>query len=365
MTEAEIRANIPSNLPADEGKRKVGLPPGSLVYIGEERSHRPKITLFNYTSEGFTEKEVSDIEECLSFKDEKSVTWINVDGVHDVQLIEKIGNLFELHPLMLEDVVNTHQRPKADEYDDHLFAVLRELMYDVKERCIISEQVGIVLSKKFVISFQEDKGDLYDPIRARIRDNKSKIRDFGNDYLVYRIMDVTVDHYFALMEELGERIELLENEILKNPTIQVLDRVQSLKKDILLMRRSVYPLREVLSALSKEDNKFVHKRTHKFMRDVHDHTVQIIEALEMFRETLNSLKETYHSQLNIEMNKTIRTLTIITTIFIPLSFIAGIYGMNFEHIPELNFKYGYPAVLSVMGMIFIGMLFFFRKRRWL
>src|SRR6185503_3488834 len=212
MTASEIKTNIPQNLP-DEG-RKVGLPPGSLVYIGPERDFAPRITIFNYTPEGYVEKTVDTIEECLPYKDEKSVTWINIDGVHRVELIAKIGNLFELHPLLLEDVVNTHQRTKIDEYDDHLFAVMRMLTYNEEKKSIVSEQVGIVLAKRFVISFQEDEGDLYDPIRARIRDNKSRIRDFGSDYLVYRIMDVTVDHYFTLMEKLGEKIEQLEEDVL-------------------------------------------------------------------------------------------------------------------------------------------------------
>ncbi|HXH19111.1 MAG TPA: magnesium/cobalt transporter CorA [Chitinophagales bacterium] len=365
MTEAEIKANIPLHLPSDEGSKKVGLPPGSLVYIGPERTHKPKITLFNYTPERYIEKTVDSIEECLPFKDEKSVTWVNVDGVHYVELIEKIGSIFELHPLLLEDVVNTHQRPKMDEFDDHLFMVLRMLTYDEEKKCIASEQVSIVLSKKFVISFQEDEGDLYDPIRARIRDNKSRIRDFGTDYLVYRIMDVTVDHYFVLMEKLGEKIEHLEEKVLHHPPQTILEEIQNLKKDLILMRRSVYPLREVLAALTRDDNKLILKKTQKFIRDVHDHTVQVIETLEMFRETVNGLKEAYHSHINIEMNKTIQTLTIITTVFIPLSFIASIYGMNFKYMPELESHYGYPAVIVVMACVAILMMIFFRRRKWL
>jgi len=365
MTEAEIKTNIPQHLPKKEGGRKAGLPPGSLVYIGPERDFKPRITVFNYTPEGYTEKTVDSIEECLPYKDEKSVTWINIDGVHRVELIEKIGNLFELHPLLLEDVVNTHQRPKMDEFDEYLFAVLRMLTYDEKRQSIASEQVSIVVSKKFVISFQEDEGDLYDPIRARIRDNKSKIRDFGSDYLVYRIMDVTVDHYFVLMEKLGEKIEYLEEKVLHFPPQTILEEIQDVKKDMLLMRRSIYPLREVLAAMTRDDNKMILKKTQKFIRDVHDHTVQVIETLEMFRETVNGLKDAYHSHLNIEMNKTIKTLTIITTIFIPLSFIAGIYGMNFKHIPELEWKWSYPAILGFMGIVSVGMLYFFRRRKWL
>lgn len=365
MTEGEIKTNIPQFLSDKVGGKKVGLSPGSLVYIGPKRDSKPKITIFNYTSEGYSEKTVETIEECLPYKDEKSVTWINIDGVHDMELIDKIGNLFELHPLLLEDVVNTTQRPKMDEFDDHLFAVLRMLTYDEKENCIMSEQVSIVLSKKFVLSFQEDEGDLYDPIRARIRDNKSKIRDFGTDYLVYRIMDVTVDHYYTLIEKLGDKIEHLEDKVLRQPPRTILQEIQDVKKDLLLLRRSVYPLREVLAAMTRDDNKMIVKKTQKFIRDVHDHTVHVIEALEMFRETVNGLKDAYHSHLNIEMNKTIQTLTIITTIFIPLSFIAGVYGMNFEYMPELTSKYGYPATLAVMVVLAVGMLFYFRRRKWL
>jgi len=364
MTEAEIRTNIPRDLPR-EGARKAGLPPGSLVYIGPKRTFKPKITLFNYTPEAYIEKTVDEIEECLPYKDEKSVTWINIDGVHNVELIEKIGNLFELHPLLLEDVVNTRQRPKIDEFDDHLFTVLRTLTFDEGKNGIISEQVSIVLSKRFVISFQEDEGDLYNPIRARIRDNKSRIRDFGTDYLVYRIMDVTVDHYFALMEKLGEKIEDLEARVLHHPPQTILEEIQNVKKDLLLLRRSVYPLREVLAVMTRDENKLILKKTQKFIRDVHDHTIQVIETLEMFRENVNGLKDAYHSQLNIDMNKTIQTLTIITTIFIPLSFIAGVYGMNFKHMPELDYKYGYAIVLGLMAVLSLLMIFYFKKRKWI
>ena len=364
MSESEIKTHIPSGLPLKKGRKKAGLPPGSLVYIGSERKHKPSITLFNYTRDGYTEKKINTINECLPLKNANSVTWINVDGVHDVEEIEKIGNLLEIHPLILEDMVNTHQRPKADDYDDLLYIVLRMLTYDVTKHRIDSEQLSIVLSKQFVISFQEKEGDFYDPIRERIRDNKSKIRDFGNDYLVYRIMDITVDHYFVLMEEMGERIELLEEKILKNCTGDILVKIEDIKKDIMLIRRSVYPLREVLGKLSKEEN-MIHKKTMKFMRDVHEHTVQIIESLEMFRDMVTGLKESYHSQLNIEMNKTIQTLTIITTIFIPLSFITGVFGMNFHHMIGIDSRYGFYITMAVMAILSIWMLFYFRKRRWL
>ncbi len=345
--------------------RKTGLPPGSLVYTGEERTERVKITLFNYTSEGFIEKTVQSIEECLPYRDEKSVTWINIDGVHDTELIAKMGELFMFHPLLLEDVVNTSQRPKADDYDDHLYTVLPMLTYNESKHCIDSEQISIVLSKNFVVSFQQTEGDLFDVIRERIRDNKSKIRNYGNDYLVYRMIDVIVDHYFLLLEKIGDAVEMLEDRIRSQINGTIIEDTQKIKNDLLLLRRSVYPLREVLNSLVKDDHKLLAKRTQRFIRDVHDHSVQIMETLEMFREVVNGLREAYNSQLNMEMNKTIQTLTIMSVIFIPLSFIAGFYGMNFQHMPELEWKWGYPAVIAVMVAVSLGMVIFFRRKRWL
>ncbi|MDZ4846077.1 MAG: magnesium/cobalt transporter CorA [Chitinophagales bacterium] len=346
--------------------KKAGLPPGSLVYLGDRKVETTRITLFNYTRETILEKEILNFEECLSFRDEKSVTWINIDGLHDVSVIEKAGALFNLDPLVLEDIVNTGQRPKADNYDDYLFTVLRMLTYDEEKECIISEQVSFVLAKNYVLSFQEDVGDLFDPIRMRIRDTKSKIRlETGNDYLMYRLMDVVVDNYFVLLEKIGEKMEDLEEEIMRRATSASLEKVQDIKKDLLLMRRAIYPLRDVLSTLTKEDVKLVSKKTQRYFRDTYDHTVQVIETIEMFREMISSLRDNYHSQLNIEMNKTIQTLTIFTAIFIPLTFIAGVYGMNFENMPELKWEYGYFEVLGVMGLIFIALLFYFRRKKWL
>jgi magnesium transporter len=346
--------------------KKAGLPPGSLVYLGDRKVDKTRITLFNYTKEVILEKEVLDIEECMPHRDEKSVTWINIDGLHDVKLIEKVGNYFELDPLVLEDIVNTGQRPKADNYDDYIYTVVRMLSYDDANQCIKSEQVSFVMAKGYVLSFQEDIGDLFDPIRMRMRDGKSKIRaESGNDYLLYRLIDIVVDNYFALLEKIGERMDDLEEEIEMKADEEVLGKIQDVKKDLLVMRRAIYPLRDVMSTLSKEDVKMVSKKTQRYFRDTYDHTVQVIETIEMFREMSATLRDNYHSHLNIEMNKTIRTLTIITVIFIPLTFIVGLYGMNFDFMPELHWKYGYPVVLSIMVIITIFMLFLFRRRKWL
>lgn len=346
--------------------RKAGLPPGSLVYLGERKVEKTRLTLFNYTREAVVEKEIPAIDECLPYRDEKSVTWINIDGLQDVALIEKIGTLFSLDPLVLEDIVNTSQRPKSDSYDDYLFTVLRMLTYNEEKECIISEQVSFVLAKNYVLSFQEDVGDLFDPIRMRIRDTKSKIRmEQGNDYLMYRLMDVVVDNYFALLEKIGDKIELLEEEIMAGAKTSSLEKIQDLKKDLLVLRRAIYPLRDMLSMLTKEDVKLISKKTQRYFRDTYDHAVQVIETIEMFREMIGGLRDNYHAQLNIEMNKTIQALTIITVIFIPLSFIAGVYGMNFENMPELKWNYGYYGVLGVMGVVFVGMLYYFKRRKWL
>ncbi len=345
--------------------KKAGLPPGSLVFIGDKKEGDLKITLFNYHREAFEEKSFTQIEDCLPYRDEKSVTWINIDGLHDIEKIEKIGTVFNLHPLTLEDIVNTGQRPKAEDYDDYMFVVIRMLNYDEQTKKIGSEQVSIVLAKNFVLSFQEKEGDLFDPIRIRIRDSKSKIRmESGNDYLMYRMIDLVVDHYFVLMEKIGDNIEELEESIMRLKGENILEEIQSIKKDLLLMRRSVYPLREVISFLDKNDSKLLNKRTQRHIRDVYDHTVQIIETLEIFREMVTGLKDAYHSTLNIQMNLVMKTLTIIATIFIPLTFIAGVYGMNFTNMPELEWHYGYYVIMAVMGAIFFGMLFYFRKLKW-
>jgi len=355
-----------SKKPQTARSGKTGLPPGTLVYIGNRKAEKTRITLFNYNRDTLLEKEVESIEECLPFCSEKSVTWINVDGLNDVALIEKTGSHLNLDPLVLEDIVNTRQRPKADHYDDYLYTVLRMLTYDKASGSISSEQISFLLSKNYVISFQEDIGDLFDPVRLRIRDVKSKIRfETGNDYLLYRLMDIVVDHYFMLLEIIGDKIEDLEEEIMLHAHKRSLEKIQTVKKDLLLMRRSVYPLREVLNSLTKDEVKLVSKKTQRYFRDTYDHTVQVIETIEMFREMITGLRDNYHSQLNIEMNKTIQTLTIITVIFIPLSFIAGVYGMNFHYMPELEWRWGYPAVISLMTVVMVGMLVYFKRRRWL
>ncbi|GIV35128.1 MAG: cobalt/magnesium transport protein CorA [Chitinophagales bacterium] len=345
--------------------RKTGLPPGSLVYIGEERSDPVRITLFNYTADSFIEKEVQSVEECLPYRDEKSVTWINVNGVHDTALISRIGELFNLHPLLLEDVVNTHQRPKVDDYDDHLFIVMRMMTYNEEKKSVENEQISFVLAKNFVLSFQQREGDLFGVIRERIRDNKSKIRNFGNDYLVYRMIDVIVDHYFIIIEKIGDIIEELEKKLEEGVAQSTLEVHQQIRNDFLMIRKAIYPLREVLSLISKDPSSLISRPTQKFFRDVYDHTIQIIETLEMYREMISGIRDTYHSYMNTEMNRSIQTLTIISVIFIPLTFIAGIYGMNFEYMPELKWKWGYPAVLAVMVCVFLVMIFYFRRRRWL
>lgn len=346
--------------------KKAGLPPGTLVYLGNRKVDKIRITLFNYTKDVILEKEVVNINECLPHRDEKSVTWINIDGLHEVKLIEKVGEIFGLDPLVLEDIVNTGQRPKADYYDDYMYTVVRMLSYDEQNECIKSEQVSFVLAKTYVISFQEDIGDLFDPIRMRMRDQKSKIRaEAGNDYLLYRLIDVVVDNYFLLLERIGDRIDDLEEEIMAKADDNVLQKIQDLKNDLLTMRRAVYPLRDLLSTLTKEDVKLVGKKTQRYFRDTYDHAVQVIETIEMFREMIASLRDNYHAHLNIEMNKTIRTLTIITVIFIPLTFIAGVYGMNFDFMPELHWHWGYPAVWAVFIALTLVMLYFFKRRRWL
>jgi magnesium transporter len=345
--------------------KRAGLPPGTLVHVGPARTERVRIRVIDYGEGPLEEKELANIEDCFAFRDTPTITWINVDGVHLVEVVEKIGRHFGLHPLILEDVVNTHQRPKLEDYDNHLFIVLKMLSYDESHDAVRSEQVSLVLGKNFVISFQETEGDVFDPIRERIRNGKGRIRKMGADYLAYALVDAIVDHYFIILEKLGEKIEALEEEMVGDPDHDTLMRAHRLKREMLVLRKSVWPLREVVSRLERGESPLIRKPTYVFLRDVYDHTIQVIDTIETYRDMLSGLLDLYLSTVSNKMNAVMKVLTIIATIFIPLTFVAGIYGMNFEFMPELHWHWGYPIVLA--GMLFIGlvMLFFFRKKKWL
>ncbi len=354
-----------------KGAKKPGLKPGTLIHVGEKKIDKPKITIFDYDETNFQEKPVESVEECFPFKDLPTVTWINIDGLHEVELIEKMGKHFNFHPLLMEDILNTGQRPKMEDFEGHMFIVLKMLYFDEENYEILAEQVSIILGQNFVISFQEREGDVFNAVRERIRNGKGRIRRMGSDYLAYALIDLIVDHYFSILEKLGEEIEELEEALLTNPKPETMQNIHELKREMIFLRRAVWPLREVISGLERSESKLIADSTRIFLRDVYDHTIQVIDSIESFRDMLSGMLDLYLSSISNRMNEVMKVLTIIATIFIPLTFIAGIYGMNFNpesspfNMPELNWYWGYPAVWAVMLGIGFIMFVYFRRRKWL
>jgi len=343
---------------------KTGLPPGTPVFIGDKKTESAKITILDYDETQFQEREVKKIEECFPFKDTPTVTWINVDGVHDVGFIQKLGEAFDLHPLIIEDIVHTQQRPKMEESENYIYIVLKMLYLDNEKSETQVEQVSLVLGKNFVISFQEKEGDIFEAIRERIRNGKGRIRKMGTDYLAYALIDAVVDHYFIILEKDGEKIEELEDKVVADPKPETLQSIHRLKREMIFLRRSVWPLRELVNSLERGESPLIHKTTRIYLRDVYDHTIQVIDTLETYRDMLSGMHDTYLSSISNRMNEVMKVLTIIATIFIPLTFIAGIYGMNFEFMPELKWRWAYFVVWGVIIVVALSMVAFFRRKKW-
>ena len=342
---------------------KAGLPPGKVVFVGEQKVEHPKIHIIQYNEKDVVESDIQNISEVSKFISKSSVTWIDIAGLHQVSLIEDIGKALEIHPLVLEDIVHTSQRPKLEEFDDYIFLVLR--MFYFQDKKIVDEQVSIVLGEDYVITFQEKPGDIFDPLRERIRSKKFRITKLKPDYLSYSLIDSIVDNYYVILETLGERIEFIEDDLLLNPSPDILQEIHSLKREMISLRRSVWPLRELINKLDRSESTLIRKPTKMFIRDVYDHTIQVIDAIENYRDIISGMLDTYLSSLSNRMNEVMKTLTIIATIFIPLTFIAGVYGMNFEYMPELKWHWGYFGVWLVMVIITIVMMLYFRKKKWL
>ncbi len=344
---------------------KAGLPPGSVVFVGERKMDQACVDVIHYTEGELSEQHNVSLEQWGDLIQGGGVTWINVNGIHNVELIENLGTSFHLHPLTREDIVNTFQRPKAEEFPGYIYIVLKMISFDEVARRLDIEHVSMVLGANYVISFQEKSGDVFGAVRQRLQLAKGRIRTMKADYLVYSLMDAVIDHYFQAAEAVGDRIEELDSRILSNPGAERLPELHQLKRDILRLRKAAWPLREEIGALVKSEATLIQPETRVFLRDLHDHTIQIIDILETFRDTLGSMHDTFLSLLSNRMNEVMRLLTIIGTIFIPLTFIAGIYGMNFKHMPELEWQHGYPIVMGSMLILAVGMLIYFRKRKWL
>jgi len=347
------------------GSKKVGQTPGTPVYVGEDREASVAVSRFEYDESDVKRDDPISPEESVSALDSGRNSWINVDGVHDVDKVQQIGAGFNLHPLVIEDIVHTGQRPKVEDYESQLFIVLRMLRWSEEADEIDDEQVSVVLGPSWVLSFQEREGDVFDPVRDRLLLNRGRIRKLGPDYLAYALIDAVVDHYFSILETLGERIESLSEEMTGNPMRKDLAVIRHLKRELLFMRKSVWPLREVLGSIQRDESELVRESTRPYLRDVYDHTIQIIDTVETFRDMVSGLMDVYLSSISNRMNEVMKVLTIIATIFIPLSFVAGLYGMNFVYMPELQWRFGYFAVLGVMLAIGAGMLLYFKRRKWL
>lgn len=352
--------------------RRLGRRPGSRGGAAAAPPPRLRITIMDYDEAHLEERQVASVEECYAYKDSPTVTWINIDGLRDVEAIEKLGTRFGLHPLILEDILNTSERPKIEDYGDYLFCVLKVFCAnggsaDAQACGSPILQASIVLGSNFVISFGERETPIFEPVRERLRKAKGvgRLRKSGADYLAYALIDAIVDSYFEILEQLGEEVEDLEDDLIAEPRRELLQRIHGLKRDMIGLRKSVWPLREVVNAMERLETPLITLATDVFLRDVYDHTIQVIDNVETYRDILSGMLETYLSSVSYRMNEVMKVLTIIATIFIPLTFIVGVYGMNFRHMPELEWRSGYFIVWGVIVVVALAMLAFFKRKKWM
>ncbi|MCE5272796.1 magnesium/cobalt transporter CorA [bacterium] len=339
--------------------------PGDLVLVGEQKEWSAVIRVMEYDENEVLEKEITSIEECERFYGTQRVTWLSLEGLHDLKAVEQAGACFHIDPLVLEDIVNTGQRPKMEDFDTHLFVVLKALRFSHDSGEVVTDQVAVVFTASEVITFQEERGGLFEHLRERIRRGKGKLRRLGTDYLAYAIIDSVVDNYFGVLEEIGERIEFLEDELVSDPDEYTLHEIYRLKREVIFLRKTVWPLRELVASLCRRDSDLIRESTIPFLRDTYDHTVQVIETIETFRDVLSGMLDMYMSSLSNKMNAVMKVLTVIATLFMPLTFIAGLYGMNFKHMPELEWPWGYAFALLLMAAVTVVMLVYFRRKDWL
>jgi len=345
--------------------KKTGLPSESLVYTGEKKDGKIDIHIIDYNEATFTEQVVASVGVCIPYKNKPSITWINLDGVHNVPVLEKLGDCFGLHRLVLEDILNTDQRPKAEDYGEYLYIVLK-MLTNGKDNEIVTEQLSIIVGANFVLSFQEGlEGDVFNQIRDRIRTGKGRIRKMGADYLAYALIDSIVDNYFVILEKFGEKIETLETELIENPTQKTVQRIYQLKRELIFLHNAVWPLREAVSSLGKLESPLIGEATTPYLRDVYDHVIHVIDSVDIYREMISGMLDMYLSSVSYRLNEVMKVLTVISLIFMPLTFIAGVYGMNFKYMPELEWKYGYYLIWLVMAGIVAGMVIYFRRKKWL
>ncbi len=349
---------------------KRGMSPGSLIFTGVKKTDKIEVSLFDYNSNTCKEMKVIDIDELAGYKNNPNVTWINITGLHDVNMLDRVGNIFNIHPLVLEDILNVSHSPKIEDYENYLFIVVKMINFNNDDNSLNIEQVSIIIGRNYIITFQEREGDVFEPLRERIRTAKGLVRKYGEDYLAYRLLDSIIDNYFIVLENFDENIEEIEDQILSQTNDSSLEQIHHLRKELIKLRRAVSPLREMIFTIEKEKFQFIQKSTFVYLRDLSDHVKQIIDTIENYREFINGLLDVYLSSASHRMNEVVKLLTIISTIFIPLTFIVGIYGMNFRtdvskwNMPELNWWLGYPFVMGLMLIIAVCLIIFFKKKRW-
>ncbi len=341
------------------------LSPGTVTYTGKKVTTATQLDIIDYSKEHYDRFETHVIQDAFKYDDSVHITWINVNGLSNTDDIITLGNHFELHPLIQEDIVTTNQRPKIDEYDDYLFLVFKMLHYDDMEQ-LTNEHVSMVMGKDYVITFQEAEGDVFGDLRERLEHGKGRIRGAGADYLMFAILDAIVDNYFTVIEFLSNKIEILEDKLFDDKdSDNITEEIQDLKKEILKIRKAVGPLREVVNRLEKIETPLIEERTNKYIRDLYDHIIQVNESVEIYRDMIWGLMDMYMTTISNKMNEVMKVLTIMASIFIPLTFMAGIYGMNFDYMPELHLKFSYFYLLGAMAIVFLGMIWYFKRKKWL
>jgi magnesium transporter len=345
--------------------RKAGLPPGSLIYTGDQIEVKTRITIVDYDEKQVQTREITSWAECPVLANQPGVTWINVSGIAHVGNLERLGECFKLHPLVLEDILNVDQRPKVEDYDDYLYIVIKAINSQPESEEIATEQISLILGPNFVLSFHENDSDLFGPVRERIVTAKGRIRKGGADYLAYTLMDLIVDQYFVILEQFGDQVEFLEDEVVGRAVPATLQTVHRFKNEMILLRRSLWPLREVIARLERRESPLIFDATSVYFKDVYDHVIIAIDTVETYRDILSGLLDIYLSSVSNRLNEIMKVLTLFASIFMPLTFLAGVYGMNFKYMPELEWHYGYFVCWAIMILLGGAMVLYFRKRKWI
>lgn len=356
---------VPGFLKQKRILKKPGQAPGTLQFTGNQFLDEIIMTLYDYDAHQLGEYDITTLDSLKPYLDSPSNTWLKISGLHDVEKLKDIWDYFELHPLVQEDILNTHQRPKIEEYTDHLYLVMRLMHIDESNGEMKSQQLSIVLGANYLLSFQEDNHPVFEPVLHRLRSEAPRLRKSTSDYLAYALVDTVVDHYFRVLEQLGDELEDLEFKLIDHFDDSIPGQIHAIRRKLLYFRKAIWPMRDSLNNLLRDESSFINEENKIYFRDVYDHLVQIIDGLENYRDLVIGLLDMYMSQVSNKMNEVMKVLTIIATIFIPLTFIAGVYGMNFEYMPELSWQWGYPAVWGLMILAGAGMYYFFKKRTWL